>query len=174
MRASGVHALALAAGLVACTFGFSASGQGLEVGDFGMTDPALARSDYIESCGGCHGVNGSTAPAEVPELRGRAGYFMCTPETRAYLLRLPNVAHSRIADNQRLAELMNYVVFVLGEGTVRAGSEPFTGEEVAHERKLALSSVNLTQERSRMIDIVMRECQAPESLKAMYDPPATQ
>ncbi|MDI1295314.1 MAG: hypothetical protein PSY12_05430 [bacterium] len=37
-----------------------------------ITDPALARSDYVENCGGCHGVQGSAAPAELPELRGRS------------------------------------------------------------------------------------------------------
>ena len=79
-----------------------------------MEDPNQARVDYIENCGGCHGVNGSTVPAQLPELMGRVGWFMCTPDSRAYLLRLPNVAHSRIHDNAELADLMNYVVFVLG------------------------------------------------------------
>ena len=54
-----------------------------------MGDPAQARLDYIENCGGCHGVNGDTVPAHLPELQGRVGWFMCTPEARAYLLRLP-------------------------------------------------------------------------------------
>ncbi|MFD2428854.1 hypothetical protein ACFSUK_13245 [Sphingobium scionense] len=35
-----------------------------------ITDPDLARSDYVENCGGCHGVQGSAAPAALPELRG--------------------------------------------------------------------------------------------------------
>ena len=59
----------------------------------------LPQSDYIEQCGGCHGIQGTSAPADIPVLRERVGYYMCLPEGRAYLLRLPNVAHSRIADN---------------------------------------------------------------------------
>lgn len=136
----------------------------------GMTDPALARSDYIEQCGGCHGVTGSSAPAQVPELRGRVGYFLCTPETRAYILRLPNVAHSRIRDNQQLADLMNYVVYVLGKDSVPQGRSPFTGAEVAHERQHALSAASLTQERARNVAIAISQCNAPATLGEMYDP----
>ncbi|WP_242129444.1 cytochrome C [Sphingobium sp. Sx8-8] len=139
----------------------------------GTADPALARSDYIENCGGCHGVTGSTAPAKVPELRGRVGYFLCTPETRAYLLRLPNVAHSRVRDNEQLAGLMNYVVYVLGEGSVPPGrTAPFTADEVAQGRLHALSSANLTRERARNVAIVMRQCHAPASLRDFYTPMA--
>ena len=98
-----------------------------------MTDPEQARSDYVEHCGGCHGLRGDTVPAHLPELEGRVGWFMCTPEARAYLIRLPNVAHSRIKDNAELADMMNYVVFVLGEGTAPAGTRPFTADEVARE-----------------------------------------
>lgn len=136
----------------------------------GMTDPALARSDYIEQCGGCHGVTGSSAPAQVPELRGRVGYFLCTPETRAYILRLPNVAHSRIRDNQQLADLMNYVVYVLGKDSVPQGRTPFTGAEVARERQNALSAASLTQERARNVAIAVSQCNAPSTLGEMYDP----
>ena len=74
-----------------------------------ITDPDLARSDYVENCGGCHGVQGSAAPAALPELRGRVGWFLCTPQTRAYLIRLPNVALSRIKDNQQLAKRLKNI-----------------------------------------------------------------
>lgn len=70
-------------------------------------DPELAKADYVEHCAGCHGVQGLSAPAKLPELRGRVGYMMCTADTRAYLLRLPNIAKSRISDNQQLADMLN-------------------------------------------------------------------
>ncbi|MGD9810966.1 MAG: cytochrome C [Sphingobium sp.] len=158
--------------LILLTAGQMASGEpDGSVSGFGMTDAALARSDYIENCGGCHGVRGSTAPAQVPELRGRVGYFLCTPETRAYLLRLPNVAHSKVTDDQQLSDLMNYVVYVLGEGSVPPGRRPFTAEEVRYERTRALTSANLTQERARNVAIAMQQCHAPASLREMYDRP---
>jgi hypothetical protein len=133
-----------------------------------MADPELAQSDFIENCAGCHGVRGSTVPAHLPEIKDRVGWFMCTPESRAYLLRLPNVAHSRITDNAQLADLMNYVVFVLGGKSVPAGSKPFTGEEVAHERQFALTSVSLKAERLRLANVAIAKCRAPASLRLQY------
>lgn len=133
-----------------------------------MQDPAFARANYLEQCAGCHGMNGSTAPAQLPELRGRVGWFMCTPEARAYLLRLPNIAQSRIKDNRDLADLMNFVVFVLGEGSAPPGTKPFTEVEVAHERQFALTTTALTPERARHADAVIRKCHAPASLRLLY------
>ncbi|HEX7874327.1 MAG TPA: cytochrome C [Sphingobium sp.] len=133
-----------------------------------ITDPELARIDYVENCGGCHGVQGRSAPAQLPELRDRVGYFLCTREARAYLLRLPNVAHSRITDNQQLADLMNFVVFGLGGPSAPRDAAPFTAEEVARERQFALSSVSLKQERARHVEIAIRRCHAPAALRQMY------
>ncbi len=133
-----------------------------------MADPELAQSDFIENCAGCHGVRGSTVPAHLPEIKDRVGWFMCTPESRAYLLRLPNVAHSRITDNAQLADLMNYVVFVLGGKSVPSGTKPFTGPEVAHERQFALTSVSLKAERLRLANEAIRKCRAPTSLRLQY------
>lgn len=133
-----------------------------------VTDPALARSDYVEHCGGCHGVEGRSAPAQLPELRDRVGYFMCTPDARAYLLRLPNVAHSRITDNQQLADLMNFVIFGLGGASVPKGTPAFTAEEVARERKNASSALSLKAERARYVEQAIRKCRAPASLRAFF------
>ncbi|HIQ16507.1 MAG TPA: cytochrome C [Novosphingobium capsulatum] len=133
-----------------------------------MEDPNQARVDYIENCGGCHGVNGSTVPAQLPELMGRVGWFMCTPESRAYLIRLPNVAHSHLHDNAELADLMNYVVFVLGGNSVPAGTKPFTAQEVGRERLHALSNASLTDERLRHATAAVKQCHAPEDIKLLY------
>ena len=133
-----------------------------------MGDPDQARSDYVEHCGGCHGIHGDTVPAHLPELEGRVGWFMCTPEARAYLIRLPNVAHSRIKDNAELADMMNYVVFVLGEGSAPAGTAPFTADEVARERVHALTNMNLSAERLRLANQLVHQCHAPESIRQLY------
>ncbi|MEH3048147.1 c-type cytochrome [Sphingomonas adhaesiva] len=133
-----------------------------------ITDPVLARSDYIEHCGGCHGADGRSAPARVPELRDRVGYFMCNADTRAYLVRLPNVAHSRITDNQQLADLVNFVVFGLGGASTPAQARPFTAAEVAQDRHAALSSVSLREERARHVATAIRHCHAPVSLRRFY------
>ena len=137
-----------------------------------VTDPVLARSDYVEHCGGCHGVEGRSAPALLPELRDRVGYFMCTPQARAYLIRLPNVAHSRITDNQQLADLLNFVIFDLGGASTPPGTRPFAADEVARERRFALSSVSLKAERVRHVAAAIRTCHAPASLRDFFPSPA--
>lgn len=133
-----------------------------------LSDPELARSDYVEHCAGCHGVQGLSAPAKLPELRGRVGYMMCTAETRAYLLRLPNIAKSRISDNQQLADLLNFMVFALGGDSVIAGTMPFTAGEVQHERRFALTAASLVAERKRHVETAIRRCGAPTTLRELY------
>lgn len=133
-----------------------------------ITDPILARSDYVENCGGCHGVLGLSAPANLPQLRDRVGYFMCTPEARAYLIRLPNIAHSKITDNQQLADLVNFVIFDLGGASTPPDTKPFSAAEVAHERQFPLSSGSIKAERARHVEAAIRKCRAPASLRTLY------
>ena len=128
----------------------------------------LPQSDYVEHCGGCHGIQGDAAPANLPTLRGRVGWFMCTPEGRTYLLHLPNVARSRITDNDQLADLMNFMVFGLGGSSVPKDAKPFNGAEVAHERLSPLTSVSLAKTRATLVDSLIKRCGAPASLRLMY------
>ncbi|RVT41052.1 cytochrome C [Sphingobium algorifonticola] len=133
-----------------------------------ITDPVLARSDYLENCGGCHGIHGLSAPAQLPELRNRVGWFMCTPGARAYLVRLPNIAHSRISDNQQLADLLNFVVFGLGGDSVPPGTQPYTAAEVTRERQFALSAASLKKERARYVEEAIRMCRAPVAMRLLF------
>lgn len=128
----------------------------------------LAQSNYVEHCGGCHGIQGDAAPANLPTLRGRVGWFMCTPEARSYLMRLPNVARSRITDNDDLADLLNFMVFSLGGPSTPKGAKPFTGAEVARERQSPFTSVSLIKTRATLVDSLVKRCGAPASLKLMY------
>ncbi|PCD02088.1 cytochrome C [Sphingomonas spermidinifaciens] len=129
---------------------------------------AAARSDYIEHCGGCHGVAGSSAPARVPELRGRVGWFLCTTEGRDYLIRLPNVAHAPIDDPEALAALVNYVVFRLGGESAPAGARAFDGAEVAVLRRSPIVRASLLRERARLVADIRRRCPAAPASLADY------
>lgn len=137
-----------------------------------IADPVQARSDYVENCGGCHGIGGDSAPALLPVLRERVGYFLCTPDARAYLIRLPNVSHSRITDNAELADLLNYVVFDLGGASAPAGAPAFTAEEVTRERPHALNDISLKALRASLVERVIRACHAPASLRQLFPAPA--
>ena len=133
--------------------------------------PALTvpQSDYVEHCSGCHGMQGNSAPAEIPVLRDRVGYFMCTKEGRDYLIRLPNVAYSAIGDNQELADMMNFVVFGLGGRSAPKGARPFTAAEVARLRGNALATQSLIAVRAQVVAKMTRNCAVPESIKLFYD-----
>lgn len=133
--------------------------------------PAMteARSDYLENCAGCHGVGGSSAPAKVPELKNRIGWFLCTREGRDYLVRLPNVAHAPIADPAALAALLNYVVFDLGGSSTPADAQPYRGEEVAILRRSPIVRASLVRERARLVTQIRRRCPAAPASLAGYD-----
>jgi hypothetical protein len=115
-------------------------------------------------------MQGNSAPAAIPVLRDRVGYFLCTPEGRDYLIRLPNVAYSAIADNQELAEMMNFVVFGLGGASAPKTAKPFTAAEVGRLRKDALSTQSLIRARTRIVgELSTGGCIVPQSMKFFYD-----
>jgi hypothetical protein len=108
-----------------------------------------ARSLYLERCGGCHGIQGRSAPADVPVISGNVGKFLCTQEGRDYLVRLPSVATTPV-DDQRLAQLMNFVVFELG-GTRPDLYRKYTATEIHELRTRPLNEVSLKRYRARLV-----------------------
>jgi hypothetical protein len=127
------------------------------------------QSDYVEHCSGCHGMQGNSAPAEIPVLRDRVGYFLCTQEGRDYLIRLPNVAYSAITDNQELADMMNFVVFGLGGNSAPKAAKPYTAPEVARLRARALATQSLMAARKDVVGKMMGRCNVPKSMNYFYD-----
>lgn len=117
-----------------------------------------AQSSYMEGCGGCHGILGSSAKDEIPELKGMVGWFMCTPEGREYIVRLPNVAFAAV-DDAGLADMMNFVVFGFGDNSVPEGVAPYTAEEVGALRRRPLKNQPLVQLRQDILADVMRNCE---------------
>ena len=135
----------------------------------GLPELTTPQSDYVEHCSGCHGMQGNSAPAEIPVLRDRVGYFMCTREGRDYLVRLPNVAYSAISDNQELADMMNFVVFGLGGNSAPKGTKPFTASEVARLRTRALATQSLIAIRAEVVAKLGTGCAVPDSMNFFYD-----
>ena len=131
-----------------------------------LTNP---ESDYVEHCSGCHGMQGDSYPAEIPVLRDRIGYFMCTQEGREYLIRLPNVAYSPIPDNRQLADMMNFVVFGLGGASAPKDARPFTAAEVGRLRTRALATDSLIAVRAEIVGNMVGRCAVPKSMNDFYD-----
>jgi hypothetical protein len=118
----------------------------------------LGRKQYIENCGGCHGIEGTTSTARVPLLRDRVGLFLCSRQGRDYVGRLPSIALSRISDNAVLAELVNFVIFNLGGTSTPIGALPYTAEEIASLRKRPLTTASLNEIRRDVITQASASC----------------
>ena len=121
---------------------------------------------YLISCGGCHGIEGVSAPQVVPTLRHLAGNFLCTREGRQYIVRLPDVALSSLSDRM-LTEVMNWVAFDLG-APVAGGREvhPYTVAEVARLRRRPLTNTGLAGYRERVVTHLAPRCAVPAGMSA--------
>jgi hypothetical protein len=153
-----IFAIFVLAGLVP----FAAASAGEQRG---VTHLSEVQSIYLQHCGGCHGIQGDSAPREIPSLRGQVGNFLCTAEGRAYLIRLPNIALAPVSD-QKLADMMNFVVFELGGASGPAAQAPrYTATEVAQLRARPLTDTGLADYRARIVKDLIRRCGAPASLR---------
>lgn len=123
-----------------------------------------AQVAYLTSCGGCHGIEGVSAPSAVPTLRGLTGSFLCTRQGRDFLIRLPDVALTPLSDRM-LTEVMNFVVFTMG-APVAGGraAAPYTIAEVARLRRHPLTDTGLTAHRNRVVAGLAAKCEVPAAL----------
>jgi hypothetical protein len=117
------------------------------------------QAHYLESCGGCHGLDGVSSRRTIPVLRGAVGAFLCTAEGRRYIVRLPNVAFAGM-DDRALAATMNFIVFGLGGDSVPAGARPYGAREVGALRRTPLKNQPLAQMRRAILADAGR-CGAP-------------
>ena len=127
--------------------------------------PAIppAQADYLLNCGGCHGVDGRSADALVPTLRGQVGAFQCSPAGRDYVGRLPNVAFAPL-DDARLASLLNYV-FAMDAHAYRRTTRPYTPEQVAALRRRPLVGAAISARRRKLVDQAIADCGGSPALK---------
>ena len=152
--------LALVAGMAVLSTGAAAAPP---------ADHMTARSNYLERCGGCHGVQGRAFAPTVPDLRDRAGWFLCDAAGRDYVARLPNIVFSRLTDVD-LAEMLNYVVFDLGGASAPKTARRYTASEVAATRREPLSTTDLETYRTQVVKTLIARCGAPEALATDYAP----
>lgn len=151
LRASGIGALALALSAGPALATAPTSDPKPPVGVF-----SLAQSRYLESCGGCHGLQGRSWDPDVPRLQGVVGGFMCSAEARDYVVRLPNVAFAK-QDNEALAKLLNFMMFTLGADSLPSGARPYTATEVAALRRQPLKNKDVIRLRGE----VLATCDSP-------------
>ncbi len=124
-----------------------------------------ALSDYRLHCAGCHGLDGRSASRVVPDLKDRAGFFLCDAGGRDYMGRLPNLVFSGLSD-AGMAGVLNYVVF--GLGGAQAHARAYDAAEMARLRQAPLSSTDLKRDRRAVVDRLVARCGAPEALRTDY------
>ncbi len=95
-----------------------------------LSRPAI---DYAATCAGCHGPSGQSV-AEMPSLVGRIGYFARSAEGRAYLVAVPNVAMSPLADEE-LAAMLSWLLRTYSAAELPADFQDYTAAEVGAARQ---------------------------------------
>lgn len=126
-----------------------------------------ARANYLEHCAGCHGLLGQSASQLVPDLKGRAGYFLCTPASRSYVIRLPNITFATLTDTE-LAAVLNYIALDIGASARTAKFPPFANAEVTQQRNSPLAATDLINYRAAIVGTLVRSCGAPRSMIDEY------
>lgn len=110
---------------------------------------ARAWRHWALNCQGCHQPEGAGLPGSTPPLRGLVARFTATPEGRAYLARVPGVAHAPLSDAQ-LAELLNWMLLRFDPEHVSADFRPYDAAEVAALRARPLRQ-EASQVRARLV-----------------------
>ncbi|MEP4890553.1 MAG: cytochrome c, class I [Aliiglaciecola sp.] len=100
---------------------------------------ARALFNYQMLCQGCHVGDGSGGK-DVPNLNGAVGIFLNSVAGREYLIKVPGAANSAL-DSKELAELMNWMIPVMGKDSVPDNFVPYTEQEVARLRQEPLMEV---------------------------------
>ena len=99
------------------------------------------------NCQGCHARDGRGL-GDAPALKGFVGNFLSSNEGRAYLIRVPGSANSPLTDVE-LAEVVNWILFTMGDKSLADAFNPLTPEEVQTYREQPI--LDAKAERSRLI-----------------------
>jgi len=92
-------------------------------------------------CQGCHLEDGRGFPQRgVPALNGFVGNFLQVPGGREYLVQVPGAAQSELSD-ERLAEVLNWMLRTFSPAQLPADFRPYTASEVGRLRKSPLVEV---------------------------------
>jgi len=105
---------------------------------------AEPRSHYLIHCMGCHLVDGTGVPPEVPSFNHDLAFLAGTRAGRRYLVQVPGAAQSPI-DDAALAELLNWMLARYAPGK---SIKPYTENEISSYRHEILADPKA--ERARL------------------------
>lgn len=105
--------------------------------------------DYMLNCQGCHLDDGTGFPERgVPRLTGYMGHFLKVPGGREFLVQVPGSAQSSL-DDERLADLLNWMLARFSARERPANYSPYSASEVHRLRSSPLVAV--TEKRSALV-----------------------
>ncbi len=96
------------------------------------------KSDYMIHCMGCHMMDGSGMPPEVPSFDDRLAEIVAKDGGRAYLIRVPGASQSPLSD-EALANVLTWVLKEYASAALPDDFRDFTGAEVAKFRPMILA-----------------------------------
>lgn len=120
------HRPSIASALVCVSSLFAASAS--------LGDDNRAQIDYMLHCQGCHLPAGAGVPEHVPRLNGFLGYFLHSNAGREFIVQVPGAATSNLSDD-RLAELMNWMLLTYSAGELPDNFQQYSSEEIAKLRQ---------------------------------------
>ncbi len=94
-----------------------------------------AQTMWMLNCQGCHRADGGGTGGAVPPMPGIVARFLWVPGGREYLIRVPGVATSPLADDS-LAVLVNWMLKKFDPENIPGEFTPYTPEEVSSLREL--------------------------------------
>ena len=112
------------------------------------------RMNYLHYCAGCHLEDGSGKPSHgVPNMRGVLGQFLRVEGGREFIIKVPGVSHTPLADSD-VAALMNWLLDGIAQPSTPPVTPPYTAAEVTRLRGQRMVDVPGTRkqivERLRM------------------------
>lgn len=87
------------------------------------------------NCQGCHRADGQGTANAVPALKNVVARFLSAPGGRQYLIRVPGVAGSPLADAP-LSKVVNWMLNRFDTRHLPENFKPYTADEVAAYRKM--------------------------------------
>lgn len=100
-----------------------------------------AQLNYLRYCSGCHGEEGAGRPSKgVPNMRGVLGHFLRVDGGREFIVRVPGVSYTPLADAD-VAALMNWLLAGIADPSRPPGTAPYTTEEVARLRSTRMADI---------------------------------
>lgn len=141
------------AAFAAAMLAVSGTGAAWAAGDAYKPEPngQTPHMNYLHYCAGCHLADGTGKPSNgIPNMRGVLGEFLRVDGGREFIIKVPGVSHTPLADSD-IAALMNWLLDGIAAPSKPPNTRPYTAEEVTRLRSQRMVDIPGTRK-----DIVER------------------